>query len=176
MHCPNCGTRFSTEQKFCRACGLSLQPIAQLTRQILTENSSVSSESDGSASPASTARWSTSRVSAWLTFLGVGLFLKGLLLFALNKILRIDPDLDMPAVIACLLGTFVISYGALYSRLHAPKQISSLPNPVELPVAATTNDLGLLPATIPASSVVEHTTRHLEPILAERDDRNSQRN
>lgn len=28
MHCPNCGTRVSPEQKFCRACGLELEKIA----------------------------------------------------------------------------------------------------------------------------------------------------
>jgi len=30
MHCPNCGTKIYTVQKFCRACGLSLEPFAQL--------------------------------------------------------------------------------------------------------------------------------------------------
>jgi hypothetical protein len=30
MHCPNCGTKASAGQKFCRACGLSLDRFAQL--------------------------------------------------------------------------------------------------------------------------------------------------
>lgn len=29
MYCPNCGKQTSTEQKFCRACGLGLEKIAQ---------------------------------------------------------------------------------------------------------------------------------------------------
>ena len=29
MYCPNCGNKTSTEQKFCRACGLGLDKIAQ---------------------------------------------------------------------------------------------------------------------------------------------------
>ena len=29
MYCPNCGHQTSTEQKFCRACGLGLEKIAQ---------------------------------------------------------------------------------------------------------------------------------------------------
>lgn len=29
MHCPNCGTKTSREQKFCRSCGLELEKIAQ---------------------------------------------------------------------------------------------------------------------------------------------------
>jgi zinc-ribbon domain len=30
MHCPNCGAKASARQKFCRACGLSLERFAQL--------------------------------------------------------------------------------------------------------------------------------------------------
>lgn len=29
MYCPNCGNKTSTDQKFCRACGLGLEKIAQ---------------------------------------------------------------------------------------------------------------------------------------------------
>ena len=29
MYCPNCGTQTATDQKFCRACGLALEKIAQ---------------------------------------------------------------------------------------------------------------------------------------------------
>jgi hypothetical protein len=30
MHCPNCGTKASTRQKFCRGCGFSLEKVEQL--------------------------------------------------------------------------------------------------------------------------------------------------
>ena len=29
MYCPNCGNKSSTEQKFCRSCGLSLEKVTQ---------------------------------------------------------------------------------------------------------------------------------------------------
>ena len=29
MYCPNCGTTISSDQSFCRACGLGLEKIAQ---------------------------------------------------------------------------------------------------------------------------------------------------
>jgi hypothetical protein len=30
MHCPDCGTRATANQKFCRSCGFSLEKVAQL--------------------------------------------------------------------------------------------------------------------------------------------------
>src|SRR5262245_38831119 len=37
MHCPNCGIEASAGQKFCRACGLSLERFAQLLAELLPD-------------------------------------------------------------------------------------------------------------------------------------------
>lgn len=37
MHCPNCGAEASAKQKFCRACGLSLERFAQLLAELLPD-------------------------------------------------------------------------------------------------------------------------------------------
>jgi len=44
MHCPNCGTEAQANQKFCRACELSLERFAQLLAELLpdVENENVS--------------------------------------------------------------------------------------------------------------------------------------
>ena len=36
MHCPNCGTRASDSQKFCRSCGISLEKVHHLLTQELS--------------------------------------------------------------------------------------------------------------------------------------------
>jgi zinc-ribbon domain len=33
MHCPNCGKPATTEQQFCRACGMSLETVGELVAQ-----------------------------------------------------------------------------------------------------------------------------------------------
>lgn len=33
MHCPNCGTTATSEQQFCRACGMSLETVGKLVAQ-----------------------------------------------------------------------------------------------------------------------------------------------
>ena len=37
MHCPSCGTEAPVGQKFCRACGLSLESFAQLLAELLPD-------------------------------------------------------------------------------------------------------------------------------------------
>jgi hypothetical protein len=37
MHCPNCGTKALADQKFCRACGLSLKRFAHLLAKSLPD-------------------------------------------------------------------------------------------------------------------------------------------
>src|SRR5689334_18638758 len=36
MHCPNCATKASGEQKFCRSCGLKLEKVHQLLSEELS--------------------------------------------------------------------------------------------------------------------------------------------
>ncbi len=63
MHCPNCGTKTSTEHRFCRACGLSLEQFARLLAEQLPAGDA------GRAQAAELARLAAlgRRVESWAT-------------------------------------------------------------------------------------------------------------
>lgn len=76
MLCPNCGTKTTTEHKFCRNCGMNLEPVARA----LAEHLSV-----GGATAAVTAREAERRALRRLAnglFAGIIVVLFGLLLIA----------------------------------------------------------------------------------------------
>jgi hypothetical protein len=51
MHCPDCGSEALADQRFCRACGLSLERFAQLLAELRSEsedeNAALKNECDG---------------------------------------------------------------------------------------------------------------------------------
>jgi hypothetical protein len=62
MHCPDCGAKTSPEHRFCRSCGLSLEPFARLLAEHLP------AETEGGAEAETTARLMARqrKVERWL--------------------------------------------------------------------------------------------------------------
>lgn len=173
MHCPNCGTRVAAEQKFCRACGLGLQTVAQLLAQQLAENPSVASAERAIEQVGSNEKPVSSKWRYRLIFAGICLFMCGPMLFVIAKALDLEKVIFIPATFAVCIGTLIALYGTLIDQLHSPKKANPLPPPVEPPAAETTSKLELASGAEPVLSVIENTTRHLEPAAARpNDDRN----
>jgi hypothetical protein len=77
MHCPNCGTKASSGQKFCRACGFGLEKVEDL----IAEQQSDSADQPGNANSdrlRTLEKWATRALLALGGVLG-GLMLWGII-------------------------------------------------------------------------------------------------
>ncbi len=158
MYCPNCGTQVSTEQKFCRACGLEVQGIARQMAQLQAGNAAAEP-----GLPNTVWRYR-------LMFAGVCVMLSGLVLLMINSLLHINRIINLPSVLLLMIGALLTLYGELAPKLHAPPQPRRTPQPTELPAAETTSKLALAAGAEPVMSVTEHTTRTLAPVAAKSGD------
>ena len=158
MHCPNCGTAAAAEQKFCRSCGLELQAISQLVAQQLEGKT---------AAPTGLSRAERGARMARLMFLGISSLFGGAVLLALEKRYS-SPALNLFGLLCVLGGTLLALYGVLEPMLFPVQTKRSLPQPVEPFVADTTSKL--VAAGEPGASIIEHTTRSLEPVPAKRNE------
>ncbi len=160
MHCPGCGTETSIEnQKYCRSCGMGLQMISRAVAKHFSTADSAESPVESEAS--------TQRRMPTLLLWGIAAFFLGMALMVVGNRF---PDLSwigLIGVLGLLLGAFVATYGIL----SPPRQITSPsrnpPQPAELPqvdpkAPASANSLEQIP------SVIEHTTRTLEPSLRDK--------
>ena len=73
MLCPNCGTKTKTEHKFCRNCGMNLEPVSRALAEHL---------SAGGAAAAREASRGTAPEAMGCLFTGVFVILVGVLLMA----------------------------------------------------------------------------------------------
>ena len=111
MHCPNCGTKNSTEHRFCRACGLSLEKFALLLAEELPAGELGRAEAEALARLAARER----RTRFWLTAAGfacialvVGAALYGIIFkFIIEK----------GEVVGGLIFLFVILLGLAFAGL-----------------------------------------------------------
>jgi hypothetical protein len=160
MHCPNCGTKTSTEHKYCRACGLGLEKFALLLAEQLPDGEAGLAQAEGLARLAARSRWVENILTAALfTFIAC---LVGVILYGIVGKLIIEKG----QVLGGLIFLFVIllglgSVGLVAYREHLKEKMQKRLEP-QLPAAETTGRL--LPDDSrfePVSSVTEATTELL---------------
>jgi len=128
MYCPSCGKSTSVEQKFCRACGLSLEKIAQsLTEQLPSQQLNEDLE----------AR--KRKVERWLTLLlrtAFGLFVITVLGSLIYKIITTKGDFllgfaVLALFIALMTALILVVYRESLREAVAKRQLSqaALPQP-----------------------------------------------
>jgi hypothetical protein len=154
MHCPNCGTDAPASQKFCRACGLSLDRFAQLLAELLPD---VEDENLAQARQRLRILKKAGKIAGTVGALAIWLF------FTLAGIFIINKGHTGPGILLLMLGfgsiaTFWIAnyYDSLYKKVTAqpPSQYVSLS-------AETTNKLLLEDPSRIAPAITEHTTAKL---------------
>ena len=176
MHCPNCGTAAVQQQKFCRACGFSLEQVAQLLAEsgLAITASNRLSEVDERASLVEKWRaiafyvFAASAGTGLLAFFGYGIIYKMMIVSG-----NVIPGL---LLLLFFLGAFSLVILQAYAENLRKNQTRGTaestgwitgPNAETLSAAVTTSKLLVEarrapPADIPIS-VTEDTTKDLHP-------------
>ena len=157
MYCPNCSTKISPEQKFCRTCGLRLEKIVQsLGEQLPTQlDETLLARKNKLERLGMTA----------LTIFGLGVF--GLLLYGVGyklmltqgKILAGLGIIGLIVLVASGLGSVI-----LFAKANELKEASGkakLEKPTELLEAVTTPNLLTESQPQPVPTVTDRTTELL---------------
>jgi hypothetical protein len=151
MLCPNCGTQTTNEQKFCRNCGMNLEPVSKAIATHLAQGGL-----DAPPAEAEGERRDLRRMTNGL-ILGVAVILVGALVLADARLFMLRPWLKMLGTFLTCLGVFV-SLLAVLSPLRSAgrRRGATLP---DKPEGARTTGRLLHESTIePVPSVTERTT------------------
>jgi zinc-ribbon domain len=141
MHCPNCGTKASSGQKFCRACGLSLDRFAQLLAELLLNREGESEKS-----------------AAWIV---------GILFSSLSILIMIQGHIEA-GIVLLLVGVGIVAIlGSNNQSTFNEKVPEHSPSQPTQPSADTTNKLLSEDQPRIAMSVTEQTTARLDEKVGE---------
>jgi predicted lipid-binding transport protein (Tim44 family) len=161
MLCPNCGTKTTTEHKFCRNCGMNLEPVSRALAAHL---------SHGGAAAARLAREADRRNVKRLT----GGLLAGVLVVLFGMLLMLLPGrgFQLLGLIAAILG-LVYSLAAITSTLRRMADANAEALPLALDNAAPDTGRLLREQTFEhvPTSVTDHTTELLHVEVKDRESR-----
>lgn len=157
MFCPNCGNENSSEQRFCRLCGLRLEVISQAIQQELQA-------SNVTAVPTSSFNIRSILMTAW--HYGFFLLLLGFVIISIGKkVVGEQLIADIGSLMSLLGLGLLVGRGMLLLKAQGFHPARNVPK------AETTTKLKpLLEAKEAPPSVTEFTTRHFDPEYAERND------
>ena len=154
MFCPNCGTKTSIDQNFCRACGLGLDKIAlSLTEQLPTKpNRSLQEQKE----------WFERLGVAALSVFGLGIL--SFLVYAVGiKLMASDASLltKLAVVGFVLMITCGLASVFLFAKANEVGQEATKRKPQELPTAGSTKELLTEGHFEPVPTVTDRTTELL---------------
>ncbi|HEX8150901.1 MAG TPA: zinc-ribbon domain-containing protein [Pyrinomonadaceae bacterium] len=162
MLCPNCGTKTTTEHKFCRNCGMNLEPVTRALAAHL---------SHGGAAAARAAREAERRAVRRMTnglFAGILVVIFGVLLMAFVP----GKAFKFLGVASALLG-IVAALAAVFSTLRTAAGAGAEAPPPALDGATPNTGRLLHEQTFDRApaSVTDHTTELLHVEVKDREPR-----
>jgi hypothetical protein len=160
LHCPNCGTKALSGQKFCRACGLSLDRFARL----LIETPSDTEDNDAEQAMRRMRQLeSGTKITGWIITLVAWLLLSGLIAgVGINAIINLGAI--EPGVMLLVIAVVSIAVESLliyYASLHV-KATDRQARRTAMPSAEITDKLPPERHTQDVMSVTEQTTAQLQ--------------
>lgn len=153
MHCPNCGNESSLDQKFCRKCGFSLEPVSKLVVK-------GSGPDELEVDKAERERVIVRHMFRWLTW---GLLVMGLatLMLVANKSFDFGKVFNLVTSAIMLAGVGMALYGVISAVGKAGPSVlkgRDVTRQEEIR-SATTKELAGDGVPIPLPSVTERTTQ-----------------
>ena len=154
MHCPNCGTQTSIDQKFCRSCGMSLTVVAEaiVAHQVASDSDTSSVENEKRAL----------RRTRFGLFWGIVILFIGAGVLSVNQKF-FQNDLGwLLGLILVLAGTIISASTVIFStgqQPNEPRKAIGTKRPTNVEGGIQTLREGL-PA--PPPSITEQTTSRLE--------------
>ena len=166
MHCPDCGTKASAGQKFCRACGFSLEKVEQL----IADQKAAATEQTTVATGRLSDDW-LRRLEKWAAraLFTLGGILGGLMLWAIiAKVMVEKGRIFQGIVVLMILAAAALALFLAYLDSERRKSASARSNQQHhLPQTQETAKMLSEPNAEMAVSVTEQTTAN----LAERNER-----
>jgi len=161
MHCPNCGTEAPGGQKFCRACGLSLDRFAQLLAELLPDKED---EIVAQARRKLRQLEKTVRIAGWTAGSALGI------VFASLGVLTMIQSHVGGGIVILLFGIgIIVTMLTIIYHSSLNEKVSGRPPSQPTPAPAeTTNKLLLEHQSQIPMSVTEQTTANLEEKLESR--------
>ena len=153
MLCPNCGTRMTTEHKFCRNCGMNLEPVSRALAAHLSHDGATAAAAAARGADRRAAQRTTRGLLTGIIVVLFGVFMMAVPLGNAFKVLGLmSALLGIVFVLVTMLSTLRVS--ALADAAPAP--------PPQLPdVAPPTGRLLDESRIEPVPSVTDHTTELL---------------
>jgi hypothetical protein len=151
MLCPNCGTQTTGEQKFCRNCGMNLEPVSKALATHLAQGGLDAPPAEKEAERRDLRRMTNGLI------IGVAVMLLGALVLADARLFMLRPWVKMLGTFLTCLGVF-ISLLAVLSPLRSAGRPRAAALPDEPEGAPATGRLLRESTLEPVPSVTERTT------------------